>query len=63
MTNGDRIKIEGIEYSVFIMGENIHGRGTVLCLTKIGKRGRPLKSWTRPALLRPDGEIALKPWD
>jgi len=61
MSNGTRINVDGIEYSVFVMGENNHGRGTVLALNKIGRGGKPTKA-ERPALLKPDGTIELGRW-
>ena len=61
MTNGSRITIAGITYSVTIMGENIHGRGTVLALNKVGRGGKVTKA-ERPALLTAAGEIELGRW-
>lgn len=61
MSNGDRITLDGLTYSVFVMGDNVHGNGTVLALTKIGRRGKPTKA-ERPGLLKPDGTIELGRW-
>lgn len=61
MTNGSRIEIAGITYSVTIMGENVHGRGTVLALNKIGRSGKVMKA-ERPALLTAAGQIEVGRW-
>jgi len=61
MSNGTRITIDSITYEVFNLGENIHGLGTCLCLSKIGKRGKATKV-ERLALLRPDGSLKLQGW-
>lgn len=61
MSNGDRITLDGITYSVFVMGENVHGRGTVLALNKVGRGGKVTKA-ERPALRKPDGTIEVGRW-
>ena len=62
MTTGTIINVDGIDYYVTNMGENIHGHGTVLALNKMGRRGKPTKA-ERPGFVRKkDGAISLGPW-
>ena len=61
MTTGTIITVDGIDYHVTNMGENIHGHGTVLALNKMGRRGKPTKA-ERPGFVRKDGAISLGPW-
>tara|TARA_R110001592_G_scaffold6796_2_gene37223 strand:+ start:500 stop:688 length:189 start_codon:yes stop_codon:yes gene_type:complete len=61
MISGDQITINGITYGVTIMGENIHGRGTVVALNKIGRGGKATKA-ERPALITAAGTIEVGRW-
>ena len=54
--------IDGITYDAKPCGlSNIHTNEPMYTLTKIGKRGRPVKQY-RPALLRADGTWKLGQW-
>ena len=62
LQTGDRITAGGITYQIFVMGPSKARDGIVLALNKIGKRGRPLKSAERPALVNDQGELRLAGW-
>ena len=61
MTSAATITIDGITYLVTVMGENIHGQGTVLALNKIGRNGKPTKA-ERTAILCSTGSVKVGPW-
>jgi len=43
--DGSRITYEGRDYVVGHMGRNVHTGAAVLCLTLIGRKGRPVKRY------------------
>jgi hypothetical protein len=57
-----RLKIDGITYDAAPTGmKNIHTKDPIYTLTKIGKRGKPVKQY-RPAILRKDGTYKMGAW-
>lgn len=58
----DQIKIAGITYQAEPTARrNIHSGEPLFCLTKIGKRGKPVSAY-RWAALRTDGTWHLGAW-